>query len=113
MPWWSWIWVVAMLAMTLGGAGMDLRDREPPWYTALGLASGIACVIFVLNFFHVIRLGNLAPLAAVTLVALVYEAWRDVRADPELTAAQKILAVVLTVALFVPATVLGMLGPEG
>ncbi|UCF21539.1 MAG: hypothetical protein JSU87_09200 [Gemmatimonadota bacterium] len=109
MPWWSWVWVAIMLVLTLAGAVMDLRDREPLWYTVLGVASGTACIIFVLNFFRLVRLGNLALPAVLTLAVLVYEAWHDVRADPDLTVGQKALAVLLAVGLFAPAPVLGVL----
>ena len=111
MPWWSWVWVAVMSAMTIAGAGVDLKDREPLWYTALGVGSGTACIIFVLNFFGLIRLGNLKVLAVATLVALVYEAWRDVRGQQELTAAEKSVSVGVTVGLFAPAILLGLLGP--
>lgn len=112
MPWWSWVWVAVMLVVTVGGARLDLRDREPVWYMALGVASGLACIVFVLNFFGSLRLGNLALPAVVTLVFLVYEAWRDVKSNQEHTAAEKALAFVTTLALFAPAAVLGLLGSE-
>ncbi|MDH3252663.1 MAG: hypothetical protein OEM41_07710 [Ignavibacteria bacterium] len=113
MPWWSWFWVAAMLAATSAGAVRDVIDREPLWYTSLGVGSGLACIVFVLNFFGFLHLGKLALPAVITFVALVFEAWRDVRADRELTGAQKALSIIITMALFAPAPVLGLLGSMG
>ena len=111
MTWWNWIWIAAMAVVTVAGAAVDSKDREPAWYTALGVASGAACVVFVLNFFGLLQLGNLFLPALLTLAALVWEAWHDVRSDPELSARQKILSIGLTLALFAPAAALGLVGP--
>ena len=110
MPWWSWVWVAVMLALSVGGAGMDLRDREPVWFGALNIVSGLACVVFVLNFYGVLRLGDLTLPACAAFVAVLYEWWRDVQRDEEMTTGQRVLVLAITVALFGPAIVLGALG---
>ena len=106
MPSWSWVWVAVMLAVTVGGAGFDVRDREPAWYTTLNIVSGLACVVFVLNFYGFLRLGDLTLPAC---AAFVYEAWRDLR-DEEVTTRERVLVFVMIAALFGPAIVLGVLG---
>lgn len=111
MPWWAWIWIAVMLAMTAGGAWMDREDQEPGWYTALGIATGLACALFVANYHGVLRLGGLVVPAVVTLAAVLYEAWHDLGTLDELTAGQRAAAAGMTVAVFAPATVLGMLAP--
>lgn len=118
MPWWSWLWIAVMLVVTLVGVILDVRAREQVRFTLLGLGSGLACVVFVLNFFGLLRLArwvplaSLPPLAALTLAVLVYEAWKDVKDDPELTVAQKALTIAIAVAIFAPAAVLGFLSAK-
>ena len=112
MPWWSWAWVFVLLAMTIGGAALDVKDREPAWYTALGLGSGLICVVCILNFFGVLRSGDLAVPASVAIVALLYVTWQDLYGDQEVTRGEGAVMFLLTVAAFVPAAVLGFLVPE-
>ena len=109
MPWWSWIWVLLLLVASAGGAILDFKDREPFWYTALCLFNGILCITFVLNFFGLLQIGNASIPAALSLLALGYEAVRDVRSSENLSDKEKVLAAAITLALFAPAAVLGFL----
>ena len=99
-----------MLAATFGGAALDVKDREPVWYTALNVVSGLLCVVFVLNFFEVVRLGNLSIPAILTLAALGYEAFHDARGSKDATTGEVLIAVLVVGVLFAPAAVLGLLG---
>ena len=109
MPWWVWIWVGLMAAVTVGGAVMDSKDREPVWYIGIGIASGAACQVFVFSYFGWLPLGNLLWPAAVTLFALICESWWDVQTANDLSTAEKFGVFVVTLGLFAPATVLGAL----
>lgn len=102
-----------MLVVTLAGVREDIKDGEPRWFSALGLANGFACALFVFNYFGLTRLGNLAPLAAVVLVGLVYETWRDVQGLKEFTPLELGIVLAVTLGIHVPATVLGMWQPIG
>ena len=112
MPWWSWLWVSVLAVMTVGGAALDVKDRAPAWYTALGLGSGLICVVCVFNFFGVIQSGDLAVPASVAIVALLYVTWKDSEGDQEFSRGERALMFLLTLAVFVPAAVLGFLAPE-
>lgn len=110
MPWWSWLWVGAMVVVTIGGALFDRKDHEPAWFIILTTANGLACAVFVLNYFGVVRLGNLAVAAGACLALLLYEIWNDANTGGTPRTRERDSAAVLLLLMFVPAVVLGVLG---
>jgi len=106
-----WIWTGVLTLMTVGGVATDLSDGEPRWYAAMGLTSGLACVVFVLNHGGIVGLGNLAPAAVLALAALLYEAWRDLGREYGVTQGVKSAVTIVVIVPFVAAVFLGVVGP--
>ena len=95
MRWWSWLWVGAIVWLTVGGAWDDHRDRRGALGIWLGVASGLVCVASVLAY-SVEAVGTtlgrwLLPLSVLAGAQITTEAIRDVRVltpDPMLTRRQ-------------------------
>ncbi len=108
MPWWSWIWVTTMLAVTVGGGVIDAKERRPLWYTILNVATGFLCIVFVLAHFDVIAVGSLRLLAFIALAALLNETIHELKGKEEGKSPGIVIGVAFTLLLFGPAILLGV-----
>jgi len=116
MPWWSWIWIGLLAAITAGGAVCDRRDGVAGWIVALDVAAGLCCIGCIAAF-HVDRVAGglgsgLVGVVAFALVWSVVEGVRDVRSANEERGAVA-AGVVLYALAFGPAIVLGALAARG
>ena len=109
MQWWAWLWLALLLAMTVGGVALDLRDRETVWRTTSGLSTGLFCTAAVLDHFGYVAINMLAIFALPVLILIIDEVRRDIRADDALSTAGKIASGLLPTAVFAPAAVLPLL----
>jgi hypothetical protein len=111
MPWWTWCWVGLMALITATGAAFDVRDREPVGRTALGLLTGVGCLLLVLSHHGLIVLPQPLWVATALLIGLLYEAWNDAqpRGRSEPPGLERGVAIALNLALFLPAVVLSVI----
>lgn len=47
MPWWSYLWILALTVLTLFGHQDDVQENRPGWYKALGWADLLLHGLFI------------------------------------------------------------------
>ncbi|MDQ7781817.1 MAG: hypothetical protein RDU20_02995 [Desulfomonilaceae bacterium] len=114
MPWWAFAYVIVLAGVGVIGVIDDLRQEEPPWYIALGVASALFTLIFVVAWWHAPLAEALGKhvlpmlLAAVAFYTIsAKEDLRKLKSDPEYAAQRHawipVSAVILVVIIQIPA----------
>ena len=120
MTWWAWLWIAVLVVVTAAGMWDDWNDRRPAWYVAAGGVSGAVCVVCVVAYFVNpvgAALGNwLLSVAFVSAVWIAIELtadYRSMRNAPRSTEGENqvtaLMGIGISVALFAPALVLGVI----
>lgn len=107
-------YVLVLIASGIGASVLDIRDREPWWYTGLGIISALTGVLLCLSFgFPKLKLA--AQLGVLLPCAIVFDlGWTCVtvpmEAKEEFPDSKRLMLITIVVALllYVPAWILGI-----
>jgi len=90
MPWWAVAYVIVLAGVGVIKVVEDLKEGEPAWYVALGVASVLFCLIFVIAWWHAHLAATLGKHVVPMLMATVAfnimsfkEDLRKTKSDPE------------------------------
>ncbi len=90
MPWWAIAYVIVLAGVGVIGVLDDLNEGEPAWYVALGVASALFSLIFVVAWWHAHLAASLGKHVLPMLLASVAfnimsfkEDLRKMKTDPE------------------------------
>jgi hypothetical protein len=115
MSWWLILYVVGLVLWSGAGATVDIREREPLWYTGGGLLSGAADIVGCVAWNWpglALKLGLVLPAGIVfsviwTGVIVPREIRKELEAPPAAGKKGVAAAVTLAFLLLAPAWFLG------
>jgi len=114
MPWWSVAYIIVLAGVGVLGVIDDLKDEEPAWYVALGVASALFSLTFVVAWWHAHLAATLGKHVVPMLMATVAfnimsskEDLRKMKSDPEYASRRgswlPVSAIIIVVLLDLPA----------
>ncbi len=114
MPWWAIAYVIVLAGVGVMGVMDDLKEGEPAWYIALGVAAALFCMIFVVAWWDARLAATLGKhvvpmliLSTTFTIKSLKDDLRKMRSDPNYVSPKDswipVAAVIVVVLVELPA----------